>query len=426
MRNSWVTCLACAAIAAIPSTAHGGDRDADPGRTVPTQLTMFVTSTSGSGDLSTWADSGSQDGLAGADAICRARAAAATLPNASLYVAWMSDASDDAYCRVHQMSGQRATNCGGFPDPPTFAGPWMRTDGEPFAARIHIATGFNGVVYSPPLLDEYGDPVTANAIFTATDFYGVYDGGTSAGCSTWSSDSGMVPCGSLTRTTISFTDAGNGGCIGPSAILCLLPLEGLELPPPANQGALAFVTSPTGHGRLQDWAEAGGQVGVAAGDNICMLRAIGSNLPHPESFKAFLSVGGANAADRFTFSGPWVRPDGMVVAATKAELLSGQLQAPINQTGGGEYWGNLGVWTGSSSDGTTSGFDCGGWTSDLGTDSGTAGAANAIDVWSDAYTTSGCNGWAALYCLADMPNAVRIFLDNFETGDPSRWSAVTP
>jgi hypothetical protein len=65
-------------------------------------------------------------GLEAADAICQSRAEAGGLNGT--FRAWLSDDDDDAYCRIHGLSGKKAENCGqgSLPD---FAGNWVRTDG---------------------------------------------------------------------------------------------------------------------------------------------------------------------------------------------------------------------------------------------------------------------------------------------------------
>src|SRR6188768_570424 len=90
---------------------------------------MFVTSVSGTGDLGSWPAAGIATGLAAGDAICQARASAASLPNPSGYRAWLSDSTDDAYCRIHMLTGKLSANCG-QPTLPASAGPWRRTDGS--------------------------------------------------------------------------------------------------------------------------------------------------------------------------------------------------------------------------------------------------------------------------------------------------------
>ena len=51
------------------------------------------------------------------------------------FVAWLSDDNDDAYCRIHLLTGKKSANCGKAVLPVN-AGPWLRTDGFPFADRI--------------------------------------------------------------------------------------------------------------------------------------------------------------------------------------------------------------------------------------------------------------------------------------------------
>jgi hypothetical protein len=57
---------------------------------------IFVTSASGTADLSTWAGAGGETGLRAGDAFCRGRAAAVGLPGAQTFVAWLFDSADDA------------------------------------------------------------------------------------------------------------------------------------------------------------------------------------------------------------------------------------------------------------------------------------------------------------------------------------------
>src|SRR5262249_13959608 len=85
----------------------------------------FVTSTTGNGNLATWAGAGANTGLAAADAICQARAAAGGMTGT--FVAWMSDSNNDAYCRVHGLTGKKAAMCGQMALP-VAAGPWARAN----------------------------------------------------------------------------------------------------------------------------------------------------------------------------------------------------------------------------------------------------------------------------------------------------------
>ena len=426
MNHLFMNLVACLFVVASVMADDTQSLHAEGSSVVPNPNVIFVTSVTGTGDLFTWADSPGIGGLIGADIICRARAAAAGLPDSTLFVAWLSDSLDDAYCRIHGATGTKASKCG-YPDLPSVAGPWVRTDSHPFGTVIFTLLGGQGEVFVPALLDEFGATAPSNVVFTGTDFNGEFDGGVSAGCSNWSSAASLgVTAGSTLRTAGSWTDFGTTQCSGQASLLCMLPGNGPALMPLFNQGALAFVTSSTGTGRLEDWPEAGGNQGLAAADNICLLRALSAGLPHPEEFKAWLSTSAVDAADRFTFGGPWVRPDGVIVAQTKAELVSGQLHAPINQSVSGEYFGNIAAWTGSTEFGSGTGTSCLSWTSDNGGDTGTLGAANSVDQWSQVSTPSVCFQNASLYCLSNVPSAIRIFLDGFETGDPSLWSSTNP
>jgi hypothetical protein len=98
---------------------------------------VFVTSVTGDGNLGSWADAGGNTGLAAGDAICQARANAAGLTGT--FVAWLSDDNNDAYCRVHNLTGKKASNCGQGSLPES-AGPWVRTDGFPFGPMISTSS----------------------------------------------------------------------------------------------------------------------------------------------------------------------------------------------------------------------------------------------------------------------------------------------
>src|SRR5581483_10729009 len=96
----------------------------------------FVTSASGSGDLSSWPAANGESGVAAGDAICQGSARAAGLPEPSTFKAWLS--SD--HIRIS--------------DRIVYDGPWIRPD------RVRVANDLadltDGFVRAPINEDEHG------------------------------------------------------------------------------------------------------------------------------------------------------------------------------------------------------------------------------------------------------------------------------
>jgi len=385
---------------------------------------VFVTSVTGTGDLGSWPDAGMATGTAAGDAICQARATAAGLANPSNFVAWLSDSSDDAYCRLHNLSGKKVGNCGQS-TLPVAAGPWLHPNGIPFGEAIDQLLSPNGVVYTALQVDEFGSALPAFAgFFTATQDDGVLDTVWTT-CGDWvGSSSQFAATGSEQRTTQNWTAGGGGDCSKTARLICMESLAGPALPPFAMQGRVAFVTSVTGTGDLGSWPDAGGKTGIAAGDAICQARAIAAGLDEPSSFRAWLSDATTNAIDRFVNEGRWVRLDGIPVAENKIDLTDGVLFAPINVSETGGYLGNWGVWSGTHLTGAGTGTDCAGWTVGTGGDSGTNGTSNDLRSWTSPSSLTCDVSGARLYCLSDSP--LPIFSDGFESGDTSAWSSTVP
>jgi hypothetical protein len=381
----------------------------------------------GSADLGSWPDAGVEVGLAAADAICQARAAAAGLANPESWVAWLSDTADEAYCRLHGLPGTKAADCG-EPQLPEAAGPWVRPDGFPFSEAIGPLTSA-GVVYAPVLLDELGSPVPPGGdafFFTATLPDGSLFSATRT-CSDWTSDSAALSTvlGDPTRTTQSWTVGSLPPCDNVGRLLCLETVAGPALPPFAVEGRRAFVTSERGPGDLSSWPQADpGSSGVGAGDSICRNLAMLAGFEEAATFKAWLSDGSTDAIDRFVHDGPWVRPDGVVPATGKSDLTDGVLFSSIHVTETGEYLGNTAVWTGTSDAGAARPSRCDDWTDGTSALSGDTGIANrTIFGWSFSSSSQPCdNALLRLYCLSD--DEVPLFSDGFESGDTSAWTAT--
>lgn len=380
------------------------------------QAHVFMTSSTGTGDLSSWPESAGATGLEAADAICRAHADSGSLEGADEYVAWLSDSSDDAYCRAHGLGGKRSERCGQAQDP-IGAGPWSRIDGLPAMDVLPLSAPWPGSAgYQPRhvLFDESGQPIPfadfAHLAFTATDTSGQYNGGGS--CDDWTSTAGEAMLGSAYYGFGGFSSS-IWDCAQSLRMVCLrkgehgAPLS-RHLPPSAR---IAFASSAVGTGDLGSWPQAGDANGLAAGDAICRGEAAAAGLPLAMSYRAWLSASAVPARGRFDFDGPWYRVDGVRVATSVADLADGFLDAPIQMTATGTELGFESVWTGTHPDGSSTGSTCGDWSSVSA--SGTFGVTAAAEPrWSESFFSAGCGaGNLHLFCLADNDS---LFLEGFD------------
>jgi len=135
---------------------------------------VFATTTSGSGDLSSWPDAGGATGLAAGDAICRAAAARAHLPQPESFVAWLSDSTQDARDRM------------------TSNGPFFRIDGVRLAQTK--ADLLDGSLVSSIHQREDGS-------------YVVYEGGGNAYTATYADGTGDAVSNCVDWTSASMSDA---------------------------------------------------------------------------------------------------------------------------------------------------------------------------------------------------------------------------
>ena len=120
---------------------------------------VFMTSVFGFGDLSSWPDAGGEQGISAGDAICRARAGDANLPNAEKFKVFLSDDTINAIDRL------------------VSDGPWVRVDGVPVAETkedllLDVSTWpIEGGTFASISVDEKGEYLTADP-----DFISVWTG----------------------------------------------------------------------------------------------------------------------------------------------------------------------------------------------------------------------------------------------------------
>lgn len=125
-------------------------------------------------------------------------------------------------------------------------------------------------------------------------------------------------------------------------------------------------------------------LGLGNIDLECQQQAQGLPVGGTGMWKAFLGTSTAAAISRFDVTkGPWVRPDGVQVVITAADLNSAtpHLYAPIDQYADGTYAGPYNVFTGGGdpTSGSTTTQDCKDWSSVSNTDVGFGATANRTD-----------------------------------------------
>lgn len=391
----------------------------------------FVTSVSGTGNLGSWPDAGSATGLAAGNAICRARATAAGLPNANTYRAWLSTETTDAYCHLRGQSGEKFSCAGGAP---LATGPWYLVNGiTNFTGTLDELVSASPKIFRPVLLDEFGDDLPDDAddrtYWTGTAADGKQFNGGAFHCSGWTSgvDGSSAARGDGLGTAATWTVGGFlPSCSQSHRLLCFEPGESDTTTLRWSAGSPVFVTSVSGTGNLSSWAGADGESGMEAGDAICRSAAASARLPDPPSFVAWLSTSSADARDRVTSGGPWKRLDAFTVAGNLTDLTDGSLDTSIHVDETGTYLsGTPEVATGTLADGTASGVDCLDWTSS-GSEEHTGGRPNFAHLphWTEFSVGAGCANPRRLYCFS---NRIVLFWDGFESaGDTSRWSATLP
>lgn len=389
----------------VVTAVNGGGESAESAQVSATAkyplLKVFVTSATGKGNLHAWSISGwspPDTGITAADEICTKLAGDAHLRGN--FKAWISDDSNDAYCRVHNVSGAK----GGCSVTGITAGPWVRMDGFPFGEEVEQLLDPNYKAYAPPWYDENGTLVNvSDTIFTDTNSAGQVDD--AAPCDNWTNSAagGNITFGYVDATG-SYWSVGAGGiwCNQDSHLICFQTGPGSPITITPSTGKKAFVTSASGTGNLHSWNIGGWSppdTEITAGDEICQKLATDASFSG--TFKAWLSYTGNNAKDHVG-AGPWVRLDGVRVANSKAEMISSQkLLAPINVTEAGAYITGVSAWTGTDAYGNDTTTNCSDWTIGDGTKNGVFGfPERASGEWTDD-TGTGCGNTNQLYCFED-------------------------
>jgi hypothetical protein len=396
---------------------------------IPKPNVVFVTSKTGNANFFlTWPEARGMTGIRAGDAICQSLAETKGLEGN--FKAWLSDENDDAFCRIHGLSGKKSTKCNN--QLVQAAGPWVRMDGIPFAK---IDSNNEIVVLSPARFDENkveirdlvdgSDPEAQSIMhyFTGTKSSGEAAFNSGQRCNDWEATTTNLSAvvGHVESTGNRWTNVNRTvACGGNYRLLCFQTGPGDALPKHAV-GKIVFVTSVVGNANLGDWKESGGKTGPDAGDEICKSLAHQAQLKlngGADSFKAWLldSSEKVKEAERFSaLRGPWKRLDGIQVTGENInDLIDGSLLTSIEVNENGSYVKQRDVWTGINWKGEEAG-NCSDWKVTSGTgvygfaDVATGGVRSdgkwdndEFGRWSwTMWEPKNCNEQASLYCFQE-------------------------
>ena len=313
--------------------------------------------------------------LSGADKACANAATAHSVPGH--FVAWMSATGRTAPARL-----QAANPAGQLPRG------WLRTDNR--IVFDNLTTG--GQIYHPIGADETGALVPSANAWTATLFNGTLD--PAGDCQEWTSsqstDNGGVGLtygsGLWSSGTVSACDQSNRiYCFGTDYVV---PLPAPTKPTPSK---LAFVGGP--------FTESSG---LAAADTLCNTQGASAG----GTFHALLATSTASAASRITTTGtvPYVRCDGVVVAAKDTDLLATTpaMLAPINCNASGVGISPPAV-TGAPSPTANADQNCTNWSDGSASSAVTCGDAQLAGppFFQSSTKTCHCSDPVYVYCLQD-------------------------
>lgn len=168
----------------------------------PVAKKAFVTSVTGTGNLSTWSDASALTGLAAADAVCQARARVAGYANSGTFKAWMSSSSTSASTRI-------VSN-----------GPWARPDGVVIAqSEADLEDSRIGAALYQTELGTYVQGASdAGNVWTGTSTSGF---SASFYCSSWITTSGSGQIGRHDLLDGRWTAATTQTCSVDARIICL-------------------------------------------------------------------------------------------------------------------------------------------------------------------------------------------------------------
>jgi len=146
--------------------------------------------------------------------------------------------------------------------------------------------------------------------------------------------------------------------------------------------------------------------GLAGADDACKMAATAGLLANATEYVAVMSDSATDARDRFSVAGDIRMTDGVLVAASSADLWSSGVMTRVNRTETGGTVGWHLAWTGTQPTGIKHGIVaanfCQDWTSDSGGVE-TGRTDRSDDGWVAIYYPSGpgnaCSNPGGIYCI---------------------------
>ncbi len=346
--------------------SSGGSAGADGGPTF-THNVVFVTAQVTAGEA--------LGGLAGADAICNAEAAAAGLKGN--YMAWLSSSVSNAPTRI------AATGARG----------WVRRDGLPFVDTMADLAALK--FYYPVRLLADGTVAPNTVVLTGT----MQDGTVSANtCADWTAnDSKNTTGGSSDAMSGKWTQAWGFPCTSKQRLFCFGVDKSVALTPTFPAGRRVFVS----------FTAAPRDQGVAALDALCTADAVTYSQPGSE-WKAFVATTTGPATSRVDLTGlPWTRQDGVPILPKAGDLaVRDDVDAPPLFRANGQFWTGD-VFTGATSPSATGSAQttCANWGSAAATDKFQKGLGHraAADRWFNNGPKDCDYAFARVICMANKP-----------------------
>jgi hypothetical protein len=328
--------------------------------------------------VTTTLQNGALGGLAGADAICAARATAASLPGT--YVAWLSTSTVNALDRLGSAKG------------------FVRVDGKPFANSATDIVA--NKIFNPLRIAEDGSDVSASIVpgsSTLTVYTGTLGDGTVATgdtCSDFGSTAGSARRGEISGGPVTWTARQNSNCTTARRLYCFEnDHTGADLVPTPTSGKIAFVSTKI--------FAPGPGVAIAGADTVCANNASSAGLGG--TFKALLATSTASAASRVALAPLYVRPDGIPIATGATIAAGSALDSGIWQRADGSYvpaTGDL-VFTGApspSASGTLT-STCSDWTDTTSVAAYIGADTFADPSWWNLASNGTCTSTLAVFCL---------------------------